>query len=95
MEDGFLPAFVPLITQSGFDLVHFGVLFAVNMGIGMLVPPVALNLFVSAQLAGVSYIQAVRAALPFVVIMVLDSVLIVAWPAIALWLPLLIFGGAS
>ncbi|MGE0808564.1 MAG: TRAP transporter large permease subunit [Burkholderiaceae bacterium] len=92
---GFLPSFVPLLTQSGFDLVHFGVLFAINMGIGMLVPPVALNLFVSSQIASVTYEQAVRAALPFVAIMVLDSALIVAWPSIALWLPRLIFGSWS
>jgi C4-dicarboxylate transporter DctM subunit len=65
------------------------------MGIGMLVPPVALNLFVSAQIAGVSYGQAVRAAFPFVLIMLLDSVLIVAWPQIALWLPQMIFGRPS
>ena len=92
---GFLPSFVPFVTHSGFDLVHFGVLFAINMGIGMLVPPVALNLFVSAQIAGVSYGQAVRAAFPFVLIMLLDSVLIVAWPQIALWLPQMIFGRPS
>jgi C4-dicarboxylate transporter DctM subunit len=89
---GFLPAFVPLVVQSGFDLVHFGVLFAINMGIGMLVPPVALNLFVSSRIADVTYGQAVRAAAPFVVIMVIDSILIVLWPSIALWLPGLLFG---
>jgi C4-dicarboxylate transporter DctM subunit len=91
---GFLPAFVPLVVQSGFDLVHFGVLFAINMGIGMLVPPVALNLFVSSRIAGVTYGQAVRAAVPFVLIMAIDSILIVLWPSIALWLPGLLFGGA-
>lgn len=87
--------FVPLVTHAGFDLVHFGVLFSINMGIGMLVPPVALNLFVSSQIAGVSYGTAVRAALPFVAIMVIDSVLIAVLPGVALALPKLIFWGTG
>jgi tripartite ATP-independent transporter DctM subunit len=92
---GFLPAFVPLVTHAGFDLVHFGVLFSINMGIGMLVPPVALNLFVSSQIAGVSYGTAVRAAMPFVAIMVVDSVLIAVLPNVALALPKLLFGSVG
>lgn len=88
---GFLPSFVPLLTQSGFDLVHFGVIFAINMGIGMLVPPVALNLFISTQLAGVRYGQAVRAVVPFIVIMGIDLALVIALPQIALWLPGMVF----
>lgn len=89
---GFLPSFIPLLQHAGVDLVHFGAIFSINMGIGMLVPPVALNLFVSTELAGVRYGEAVRAAVPFIVIMVVDLMLVALFPSISLFLPNLLFG---
>ncbi len=88
----FLPSFIPLLQHAGVDLVQFGIIFAINMGIGMLVPPVALNLFISTQIAGVRYGEAVRAAVPFMLIMLIDLVLVVLFPELALWLPNLLFG---
>jgi C4-dicarboxylate transporter, DctM subunit len=64
---GFLPTFMPLLARVGVDVVHWGVLFCTNMGLGCIVPPVALNLFISTQLAGVRYEAAVRATIPFIV----------------------------
>jgi C4-dicarboxylate transporter DctM subunit len=89
---GFLPTMIPLVQHVGVDLVHWGVIFAINMGIGMLVPPVALNLFISTQLAGVRYDQAVRAAVPFILIMLVDMALVAVFPHLALLLPYLLFG---
>jgi len=89
---GFMLTFMPLLTHVGVDPVHWGVLFVVNMGLGMLVPPIALNLFISTALAGVAYQETVRAAVPFMVILVVDMVLIALFPQIALLLPHLIFG---
>jgi C4-dicarboxylate transporter, DctM subunit len=89
---GFLPSFIPLLERGGVDLVQFGAIFAINMGIGMLVPPVALNLFVSTQLAGVRYGEAVYASWPFILIMVIDLMLVAWFPGIALFLPNLLFG---
>lgn len=89
---GFLPSFIPLLQHGGVDLVQFGAIFAINMGIGMLVPPVALNLFVSTGLAGVRYGEAVRASLPFILIMLIDLMLVALFPGIALFLPNLLFG---
>jgi C4-dicarboxylate transporter DctM subunit len=70
---GFLPSFMPLLGKVGVDVVHWGVLFCTNMGLGCIIPPVALNLFVSTQLAGVRYEEAVRATIPFIVIMLIDK----------------------
>ena len=89
---GFLPTFMPLLMQANIDLIHWGVLIAINMGLGCIVPPVALNLFVSTQLAGVQYAQAVRAAIPFMVIMAIDLAIVAVYPTIALLLPHLLFG---
>lgn len=90
---GFLPTFMPLLAAVGVDPILWGVIFVINMGIGMLVPPVAMTLFVSSAIAGVPFSHAVRAAVPFILIMVLDLVLVVAFPQIAMWLPGLMFGG--
>ena len=89
---GFLPTVLPLLAQANIDIIHWGVLIAVNMGIGCIMPPVALNLFVSTQLAGVSYAQAVRAAVPFIVLMVADLAILAAFPRLSLWLPHALFG---
>jgi C4-dicarboxylate transporter, DctM subunit len=88
---GFLPAFMPLLAKVGVDVVHWGVLFCTNMGLGCIIPPVALNLFVSTQLAGVRYEEAVRATVPFIVIMLIDLVIMALIPVIPLLLPHLLF----
>lgn len=89
---GFLPCLLPLMAHSHVDLVYFGVLFCVNMGLGCILPPVALNLFVSTKLAGVNYEQAVRATVPFMIIMVIDIVVLAVFHQIPLLLPHLLFG---
>jgi C4-dicarboxylate transporter DctM subunit len=88
---GFLPSFMPLLAKAGVDPVYWGVLFCTNMGLGCIVPPVALNLFVSTQLAGVRYEEAVRATIPFIIIMMIDLAIMVVFPAIPLMLPHLLF----
>ena len=88
---GFLPSFMPLLAKVNVDVVHWGVLFCTNMGLGCLIPPVALNLFISTQIAGVRYEEAVRAAMPFIIIMTIDMAIMSIFPIIPLMLPHLIF----
>ena len=89
---GFLPTFIPLLTHAEIDLIHWGVLLAINTGLGCIVPPVALNLFVSTGLAGVTYAQAVRATIPFMLIMTVDLAIVAVFPHISLLLPHILFG---
>jgi C4-dicarboxylate transporter DctM subunit len=89
---GFLPSFMPLLATANVDIVHWGVLFCTNMGLGCIIPPVALNLFVSTHLAGVRYEEAVRATIPFIVIMLVDLAIMAVFPMIPLMLPHLLFG---
>ena len=91
MTFGFLPSFMPLLAKVGVDIVHWGVLFCTNMGLGCIIPPVALNLFISTQLAGVRYGEAVRATIPFIVIMLVDLAIMAVFPMIPLLLPHLLF----
>jgi C4-dicarboxylate transporter DctM subunit len=88
---GFLPSFMPLLAKVGVDVVYWGVLFCTNMGLGAIIPPVALNLFVSTQLADVRYEEAVRACVPFIIIMIIDLVIMVVFPVIPMMLPYLLF----
>jgi C4-dicarboxylate transporter DctM subunit len=88
---GFLPSFMPLLAQAGVDVIHWGVLFCTNMGLGSIIPPVALNLFISTRLAGVRYEDAVRATVPFIVIMMIDLAIMAVFPLIPLLLPHLLF----
>jgi C4-dicarboxylate transporter, DctM subunit len=88
---GFLPSFLPLLMQARIDLTQWGVLLALNAGIGFILPPVGLNLFVATKLADVPYTSAMRAALPFVAVMILNLLVLAAVPGISLWLPHLFF----
>jgi C4-dicarboxylate transporter DctM subunit len=88
---GFLPSFMPLLAKAGVDVIHWGVLFCTNMGLGCIVPPVALNLFISTKLADVRYEDAVRATIPFIIIMIIDLAIMAVFPIIPLMLPHLLF----
>ncbi|HSB69763.1 MAG TPA: TRAP transporter large permease subunit [Candidatus Methylomirabilis sp.] len=88
---GFLPSFMPLLGKVGVDVIYWGVLFCTNLGLGCIIPPVALNLFVSTQLAGVRYDEAVRASIPFIIIMMIDLAIMAIFPVIPLLLPHLLF----
>jgi tripartite ATP-independent transporter DctM subunit len=88
---GFLPSFMPLLAKVGVDVVYWGVLFCTNLGLGCIIPPVALNLFISTQLAGVRYDEAVKATVPFIIIMLIDLAIMAIFPVIPLMLPHLLF----
>lgn len=81
------PIVFPIATEMGIDPIHLGVIMVLNMEIGLVSPPVGLNLFVTAGVADMTLEQVVRAALPW--LMVLLSVLLVVTyvPAISLALP--------
>jgi C4-dicarboxylate transporter DctM subunit len=63
----------------------------VNLEIGMVTPPVGLNLFVTAGITGMSVMEVVRAALPWLSVLLVFLVFVTYVPQIALWLPSLLF----
>ena len=83
-----IPIFFPVIVGLGFDPVWFGVLIVTIVEIGMISPPVGMNLFViNALLPGVSMGTLFRGVAPFVVADVVRLAILIAFPSIALWLP--------
>jgi C4-dicarboxylate transporter DctM subunit len=83
-----VPVFFPLIVALGFDPVWFGILVVVVVEIGLISPPVGMNLFVlSSLLPQVSTPTLFRGVLPFVTADVVRLFILAAFPAISLWLP--------
>ncbi|MDD3342186.1 MAG: TRAP transporter large permease subunit [Sulfurospirillaceae bacterium] len=87
-----VPLLLPLVMALGIDPIHFGVIMVVNMEIGMITPPVGLNLFVAAGMTGLSLKEVVVASLPWVAVLFVGLLLITYIPIISLWLPQLMFG---
>lgn len=82
-----VPILFPIATQLGIDPIHFGIIMVVNMEIGLLTPPVGLNLFVASAITKLPVTQVIRATMPWLSIMLCFLVLITYIPGISLWLP--------
>ena len=83
-----IPLFFPIVLSLGFDPVWFGVLIVMVVQIGLISPPVGMNLFVlNALLPGVNLGQIFRGCWPFVAIMAFMLLMLVMFPGISLWLP--------
>ena len=80
------PLFLPIAKTLGIDPIHLGIIMTVNMEIGMLTPPVGLNLYVASHLSHMGLTDVSKAALPFVGVMILYLLLITYVPEISLWL---------
>ncbi|MBF0304689.1 MAG: TRAP transporter large permease [Alphaproteobacteria bacterium] len=82
------PILMPIVAQAGFDPVWFGVILTINMELGLITPPVGLNLYVINGIApDVRLPVILRGAFPFMLCMVLAIVLLSLFPGIATWLP--------
>ncbi len=86
------PILFPIATHLGIDPIHLGVIMVVNMEIGMVTPPVGLNLFVTSGVTGMNLMQVTRAALPWLMVLLVFLVLVTYIPAISLVLPNMMFG---
>ncbi|MCF6322288.1 MAG: TRAP transporter large permease [Rhizobiaceae bacterium] len=86
------PLVFPIAIELGIDPIHLGIIMVVNMEIGMITPPVGLNLFVTAGVAQMSVINVVKAALPWVSILMLFLIIITYVPIISTFLPTLMMG---
>lgn len=81
------PILQPLATAVGISPVHFGIIMCVNICVGMITPPVGVNLFVAAPIAGVSMTRMSKGILPFLAALLIGLTLITYIPDISLWLP--------
>jgi C4-dicarboxylate transporter DctM subunit len=87
-----LPILAPALRPMGVDPVHFSIIFTHNMEIGLIHPPVGLNLFVLASIATAPAATVIRGILPFLAILLVVLAVITYAPALTLWLPGAVFG---
>ncbi|TXL64668.1 TRAP transporter large permease [Zeimonas arvi] len=85
------PILFPIATQLGIDPVHLGIIMVVNLEIGMVTPPVGLNLFVTAGITKMPIGAVIRAAAPWLLVLLAFLVLVTYVPQISLALPDLLF----
>ena len=81
------PLVFPIAIELGIDPIHLGIIMVVNMEIGMITPPVGLNLFVTSGVAKLPMIKVVKASLPFLAVLFVFLILVTYVPAISTWLP--------
>lgn len=74
------PVFLPLVKAMGISLVHFGIVFVVGIAIGMITPPVAINLFVASGITGLPIEKIAKAVVPYLLGLVLVFFMILYVP---------------
>jgi len=90
------PILYPIIKQAGFDPVWFGVILTINMEIGLIHPPVGLNIYIVSSIApDVPVTRIMWGTIPYVLCMMLAIVILCVFPDIATWLPDHMMGGAK
>jgi C4-dicarboxylate transporter DctM subunit len=81
------PIFLPLIKAVGIDPVHFGVIMTTNLCVGMITPPMALNLLMASKIGNVPIMQTIRALMPYFIMSVIVLFIVTYIPGIVLFLP--------
>jgi len=79
------PLMAPIALSFGINPVHLGIIFVVNLCIGLLTPPVGVNLFVSSSIFKKSFAEVVKGTLPFILLFILSLAIITYWPPLSLW----------
>jgi len=87
-----VPVFLPLVVASGYDQIWFGVMLVVLIELGLIHPPVGMNIFIiQGQVPDVPVLRIYQGIVPFLIAPFLLLILLVAFPQIALWLPNFLF----
>ncbi len=86
------PLVFPIAIELGIDPIHLGIIMVVNMEIGMITPPVGLNLFVTSGVANMPMMNVVKAALPFTAVLFVFLIMVTYIPIISTWLPTMMMG---
>jgi len=85
------PLLFPMAMELGVDPIHLGVLMTVNMEIGMITPPVGLNLYVASGISKLGLTETTKACAPWILVMLVFLMMITYVPQISLWLPNLLY----
>jgi C4-dicarboxylate transporter DctM subunit len=83
----FIPLFLPICVKLGIDPVHLGIIMTTNLAIGLITPPVGVDLYTASAISGVPFKDICREIWPFLLPSIFSLILITYIPTISLWLP--------
>jgi C4-dicarboxylate transporter DctM subunit len=86
------PILLPVAIAMGVNPIHFGIIMVMNLAIGFITPPLGVNLFVTCGIAKLPLEVVSKAIIPWLIVMLVSLVLIVIFPSLSTWLPLLLRG---
>ena len=86
------PIFLPMLHSFGIDVLHFGLLMTVNLGIGYCTPPLGVSLYITGALGNRNLIYMTRAVMPFLIIQIAILMILTYWPESVLFLPKFFYG---
>ncbi len=82
-----VPTFLPVVKQMGIDLIHYSIVVTAATGIGLFLPPIGVGLFISCGIAGITIDRVTREMLPYVTMLSIGLLLVIAFPWLTLVLP--------
>jgi TRAP-type C4-dicarboxylate transport system permease large subunit len=84
------PILLPIAVQVGMDPVHYGAMMVLNLGIGVLTPPVGTTLFIGSAISGLKIERLAKSMIPIYMVMIVTLLLITQFPAFTMTLPALL-----
>jgi len=88
----FIPVLFPAVLAIGIDPIHFGIIVVVNMEMGLVTPPIGMNLYVTSAIMDMPLYDVLRASLPWILVIVFVLIVITYVPIISTFLPKLMYG---
>ncbi|ALA67162.1 TRAP transporter large permease [Corynebacterium lactis] len=82
-----VPIVLPVVEELGYDAVWFGIFMILLAEVGMITPPMGLNVFVVSKSSGIPAVVVFRGAFPYVVVMLLMAMVFLLWPGLVMWVP--------
>lgn len=86
------PLFLPIVLEMGFSPIHFGIIMIVNLAIGMLTPPLGLNLFVASGISKLPLSTVTSGVFPFIIVLIFALLIIIFIPQLSTYLPEVVYG---
>ena len=86
------PVILPIWLSLGLSPIHLGVVMILNLGIGLITPPVGSTLFIGSAVSGISIEKLSKSMVPFYLVMVITLLILTFFPQTFMWLPNLIYG---
>ncbi|WHH58016.1 TRAP transporter large permease [Petroclostridium sp. X23] len=81
------PILMPVVTSIGVDPVHFGVIMILNLGIGLITPPVGVILFIGSAISGIKLEKLTRSMVPFYIVMLITLIIVTYFPQVVMFIP--------